>query len=158
MSVSGHDSCTATKGLCPSTQASSRHLWLRNTTLAYYFHVIIFVLPLYKPVTSLALFDDTLLSQELRNQKHIKMYRPPPGPPPGWNPQQQDEMYRPPPGPPPGWTAQQQDEVYDNPPPYHNWQDQVPDTAMLPPPPAMSRFASETGNASGDDAGLCPGL
>ncbi|EED12582.1 conserved hypothetical protein [Talaromyces stipitatus ATCC 10500] len=61
-------------------------------------------------------------------------------------------MYRPPPGPPPGWTAQQQDEINDNPPPYHNWQEQVPDTSTLPPPPAISRFASETGNASGDDA------
>ncbi|GAM43535.1 hypothetical protein TCE0_050f18423 [Talaromyces pinophilus] len=76
------------------------------------------------------------------------MYRPPPGPPPGWTPQQQDQTYRPPPGPPPGWTPQQQDEAYDNPPPYHNWQEQVPDTSMLPPPPAMSRFESETGNAS----------
>lgn len=78
-------------------------------------------------------------------------------------------MYRPPPGPPPGWNANAQQhqnaerEDYENPPPYHNWQEQVPDTATLPPPPAISRFASDTGNASEDDAGgrnhfLEPGL
>lgn len=55
-------------------------------------------------------------------------------------------MYNPPPGPPPGYDQE--------PPPYHNWQDQVPDTSSLPPPPSISHFASETGNASGDDAGL----
>lgn len=38
------------------------------------------------------------------------------------------------------------------PPPYHNWQEAVPDTATLPPPPAVSFLYSATGNASSDDA------
>ncbi|OKL58705.1 hypothetical protein UA08_06249 [Talaromyces atroroseus] len=53
----------------------------------------------------------------------------------------------PPPGAPPGYQ-----DSSSNPPPYHNWQEQVPDTAILAPPPTISHFASETGNASGDDA------
>ncbi|KAL1963248.1 hypothetical protein VTN77DRAFT_8573 [Rasamsonia byssochlamydoides] len=38
------------------------------------------------------------------------------------------------------------------PPPYHNWQEAVPDTATFPPPPAPSFLYSTTGNASSDDA------
>ncbi|KAB8253857.1 hypothetical protein BDV32DRAFT_133350 [Aspergillus pseudonomiae] len=37
-------------------------------------------------------------------------------------------------------------------PPYHNWQEAVPDTATLPPPPALGFLSSRNGNASGDDA------
>lgn len=39
-----------------------------------------------------------------------------------------------------------------NPPPYHNWQDAVPDTATFPPPPITGYLISGTGNASEDDA------
>ncbi|GKZ68599.1 hypothetical protein AnigIFM63309_001432 [Aspergillus niger] len=35
---------------------------------------------------------------------------------------------------------------------YHNWQETVPDTATLPPPPIAGFFSSSTGNASCDDA------
>ncbi|KAF5866813.1 hypothetical protein ETB97_009972 [Aspergillus alliaceus] len=38
------------------------------------------------------------------------------------------------------------------PPPYHNWQDAVPDTSTLPPPPVMGLLSSNSGNASRDDA------
>ncbi|KAF9883312.1 hypothetical protein FE257_003770 [Aspergillus nanangensis] len=38
------------------------------------------------------------------------------------------------------------------PPPYHNWQDAVPDTTTFPPPPVTGHFCSGTGNALADDA------
>ncbi|KAJ5605093.1 hypothetical protein N7510_010247 [Penicillium lagena] len=37
-------------------------------------------------------------------------------------------------------------------PPYHNWQEAIPDTATFPPPPVSGYYASGTGNASSDDA------
>jgi hypothetical protein len=49
----------------------------------------------------------------------------------------------------PGTQDQPQDA---NPPPYHNWQDAVPDTATFPPPPITGYLMSGTGNASEDDA------
>ncbi|KAJ5935702.1 hypothetical protein N7466_005249 [Penicillium verhagenii] len=39
-----------------------------------------------------------------------------------------------------------------DPPPYHNWQDAVPDTSTFPPPPVSAYYSSGTGNASSDDA------
>lgn len=39
-----------------------------------------------------------------------------------------------------------------NPPPYHNWQDAVPDTSTFPPAPVISYFNSGAGNASNSDA------
>lgn len=61
-----------------------------------------------------------------------------------------DKMYKPPPAPPPEYyDASQLDE---NPPPYHNWQEAVPDTATFPPPPIRGYLSSGTGNASSDDA------
>jgi hypothetical protein len=42
--------------------------------------------------------------------------------------------------------------VGDEPPPYHNWEEAVPDTSTLPPPPAFSYLYSNTGNASPNDA------
>lgn len=39
-----------------------------------------------------------------------------------------------------------------SPPPYHNWQDAVPDTSTFPPPPVAGYFCSSTGNASSGDA------
>ncbi|KAH8692439.1 hypothetical protein BGW36DRAFT_387638 [Talaromyces proteolyticus] len=77
-------------------------------------------------------------------------YRPPPGPPPGYQERNDaSTSYKPPPGPPPGFK-----EINDpEPPPYHNWQEVVPDTSTLPPPPTISLPFSETGNASEDDAG-----
>jgi hypothetical protein len=56
-----------------------------------------------------------------------------------------NKTYAPPPGPPPDYHDA-------DPPPYHNWQDAVPDTATLPPPPITGYLSSGTGNASGDDA------
>ncbi|KKK22591.1 hypothetical protein ARAM_006948 [Aspergillus rambellii] len=38
------------------------------------------------------------------------------------------------------------------PPPYHNWQEAVPDTTTFPPPPVAGNLVSSTGNASSDDA------
>lgn len=40
----------------------------------------------------------------------------------------------------------------ESPPPYHNWQDTVPDTSVFPPPPVNAFLFSKTGNASQDDA------
>lgn len=57
--------------------------------------------------------------------------------------------YQPPPGPPPGYSSHPLDE---NPPPYHNWQEAVPDTATFPPPPISGFYSSGAGNASSDDA------
>lgn len=79
-------------------------------------------------------------------------FAPPPGPPPSKseklasnNPfrQHQQDNYAPPPGPPPG---QQQ-------PPQHDWQTAIPDTSLLPPPPAFftSFEYSRTNNASADE-------
>lgn len=39
-----------------------------------------------------------------------------------------------------------------DPPPYHNWQEAVPDTSVFPPPPISGNYSSGTGNASADDA------
>lgn len=64
-------------------------------------------------------------------------YKPPPGPPPGYN------AYAPPQGPPPSKQNQQQEQ----PPPYHDWT-VIPDTALLPPPPTLSYDSSPTANAS----------
>ncbi|KAL4951807.1 hypothetical protein BDW69DRAFT_169083 [Aspergillus filifer] len=55
--------------------------------------------------------------------------------------------YQPPPGPPPGYEASA-----GAPPPYHNWQEAVPDTAEFPPPPVSGNYNSNSGNASVDDA------
>jgi hypothetical protein len=52
---------------------------------------------------------------------------------------------------PPSYDASQsQSEI--QPPPYHNWQEAVPDTATFPPPPITGYLISGTGNASEDDA------
>ncbi|KAF7592832.1 hypothetical protein BBP40_012367 [Aspergillus hancockii] len=37
-------------------------------------------------------------------------------------------------------------------PPYHNWQEAVPDTTTFPPPPVTGFLSSNTGNACSDDA------
>jgi hypothetical protein len=51
------------------------------------------------------------------------------------------------------WSESQNNENTEvAPPPYHNWQEAVPDTATFPPPPALSFLCSTTGNASSDDA------
>ena len=39
-----------------------------------------------------------------------------------------------------------------NPPPYHNWQEAVPDTTTFPPPPVAGYLSSNAGNAPTDDA------
>ncbi len=72
-------------------------------------------------------------------------YEPPPGPPPGRRNEERD-TFAPPSGPPPG----QANATEENPPPYHDWT-VIPDTALLPPPPAI-RYEYSTNNASWDDA------
>ncbi|KAL4801893.1 hypothetical protein BDV18DRAFT_147751 [Aspergillus unguis] len=66
-----------------------------------------------------------------------------------------DKNYAPPPGPPPGYSAGPGGSSSEaQPPPYvhHNWQEAVPDTAELPPPPISGNLYSNTGNADEDDA------
>ncbi|KAJ5189807.1 hypothetical protein N7491_008149 [Penicillium cf. griseofulvum] len=54
---------------------------------------------------------------------------------------------------PPSYDASQSwNQTLVNPPPYHNWQEAVPDTATFPPPPIAGYLISGTGNASEDDA------
>ncbi|KGO77119.1 hypothetical protein PITC_023610 [Penicillium italicum] len=48
--------------------------------------------------------------------------------------------------------TQPQTHASGNQPPYHNWQEAVPDTATFPPPPITGYLISGTGNASEDDA------
>lgn len=68
-----------------------------------------------------------------------------------------DKVYNPPPGPPPGYDASEFHAsstygVDQSPPPYHNWQEAVPDTATFPPPPVTGYYCSGAGNASSHDA------
>ncbi len=67
-------------------------------------------------------------------------YAPPTGPPPGRG------EYTPPPGPPPSHQ-----ELTVDPPPYHDWTS-IPDTALLPPPPALGNVMSPFSNANRTDA------
>ncbi|KAL2864875.1 SSH4 family protein [Aspergillus lucknowensis] len=69
-----------------------------------------------------------------------KAYAPPPGPPPAYN-----DASRPGHQSAPGITDS-------DPPPYHNWQEAVPDTTTFPPPPVTGNYVSTTGNASSNDA------
>ncbi|OJD26789.1 hypothetical protein ACJ73_01830 [Blastomyces percursus] len=59
-------------------------------------------------------------------------------------------------GPSPEYQNESNDEntkaPQGNPPPYHNWEEAVPDTAMFPPPPIGGYLYSNTGNASEEDA------
>ncbi|KAJ5326138.1 uncharacterized protein N7506_009240 [Penicillium brevicompactum] len=50
---------------------------------------------------------------------------------------------------PPSYDASQASQ---DPPPYHNWQEAVPDTTSFPPPPITGYLISGTGNAPEDDA------
>lgn len=61
--------------------------------------------------------------------------------------------------PPPSYEASQQsssrepqEQQRGDLPPYHNWQEAVPDTSTFPPPPVAGYYSSGTGNASSDDA------
>ncbi|KAJ5698232.1 hypothetical protein N7462_000237 [Penicillium macrosclerotiorum] len=54
--------------------------------------------------------------------------------------------------PPRGLDDRQEQGPVGDPPPYHNWQEAVPDTSVFPPPPIAGYYASGTGNASSDDA------
>lgn len=75
-----------------------------------------------------------------------QIYEAPPGPPPSQalNKYKATEDYAKSPGPPPSHTPTE------NPPPYHNWTS-IPDTSLLPPPPALGHRGSKN-NASWDDA------
>ncbi|OAT05658.1 hypothetical protein, variant [Blastomyces gilchristii SLH14081] len=59
-------------------------------------------------------------------------------------------------GPPPGYQDRANNKntkaPQGNPPPYHNWEEAVPDTAVFPPPPIGGYLYSNTGNASEEDA------
>lgn len=60
-------------------------------------------------------------------------------------------------GPPPSYyygsaPPPDNNEDWQKPPPLHNWQEAVPDTADLPPPPAHAYLYSNTGNAPEEDA------
>ena len=73
-------------------------------------------------------------------------YASPPGLPPYHSETKyQQDSYRPPPGPPPSHDTDQP------PPPYHDWT-VIPDTALLPPPPALDNETSPTGNAEYSEA------
>ena len=73
-------------------------------------------------------------------------YTPPSGPPPSHGEiGYQQNAYQPPPGPPPSHTRDP------SPPPYHDWT-VIPDTALLPPPPALDNKTSPTGNAEYSEA------
>ncbi|KIM98131.1 hypothetical protein OIDMADRAFT_128983 [Oidiodendron maius Zn] len=74
-------------------------------------------------------------------------YAPPPGPPPSHSlyapplgPPPSHSEYAPPPGPPPAYQ------------PHHDWQTAVPDTSLLPPPPALGNQHSRTNNATEQEA------
>ena len=69
-------------------------------------------------------------------------YAPPTGPPPSHN-KLKHESYQPPPGAPPSHAV--------DPPPYHDWT-VIPDTTLLPPPPALDNETSPTGNATEEEA------
>jgi len=92
------------------------------------------------------------------HDESLEEYKPPTGPPPPGS----HEKYHPPPGPPPSHIAQNQTahgnpppfsdlDNGENPPPYHDWTS-VPDTALLPPPPALGHQASPSSNAPLDAA------
>ncbi|XMA18216.1 hypothetical protein WAI453_011007 [Rhynchosporium graminicola] len=86
-------------------------------------------------------------------------YSAPSGPPPSFNNSSSSNNnnnnnnngtgYAAPSGPPPSHS-------YDAPPqePYHDWQNAVPDTSLLPPPPSMGNQASSTNNATEQQAEL----
>ncbi|KAJ5273922.1 hypothetical protein N7478_009047 [Penicillium angulare] len=55
-------------------------------------------------------------------------------------------------GPPPSYEAAANTNHQGDPPPYHNWQEAVPDTSVFPPPPVSGYYSSGAGNASSDEA------
>ncbi|MCJ1253611.1 hypothetical protein MMC24_001423 [Lignoscripta atroalba] len=76
-------------------------------------------------------------------------YAPPLGPPPSHKQLEStagQSEYAPPPGPPPSHRQNAQ-----QPAPYHDWTS-IPDTALLPPPPALGHEASPSSNANLSDA------
>lgn len=89
-------------------------------------------------------------SSSSTNNDDIDNVPPPPGPPPSHRrpgAASSEQEYAPPPGPPPSYTKGKASE-HDNddytapppgppppPPPQHDWEQAVPDTSLLPPPP-----------------------
>ncbi|KIV97389.1 hypothetical protein PV10_01145 [Exophiala mesophila] len=78
-------------------------------------------------------------SQRIANDQYV----PPEGPPPSHGHRLTQTEFQPPAGPPPTQAS--------NPPPYHDWT-VIPDTSLLPPPPAITEEFSPTNNASWDSA------
>lgn len=83
------------------------------------------------------------------SRQQDEIYLPPPGPPrtqrqPDMAAYDRQDEYQPPPGPPPGHSEE--------PPQYHDWQTAVPDTSLLPPPPAAANDISRTSNADSSQA------
>ena len=85
---------------------------------------------------------------------------PPPGPPPSHRSRGDTAGFAPPPGPSPPHRRKDDDFLppsepppnkNENPPPYHDWT-VIPDTSLLPPPPALPQDYSPTNNASYDSA------
>ena len=102
--------------------------------------------------TSLGLAPSSYSAPSIRPNRREE-YASPPGPPPGreeyalpLGPPPGRNKYAPPPGPHPSF----QGPTFD-PPPYHDWTS-IPDTALLPPPPAIGNDLSPFSNANRTDA------
>ncbi|CAF9932726.1 MAG: hypothetical protein GOMPHAMPRED_006650 [Gomphillus americanus] len=107
-------------------------------------------------------------ASQIGRQQEIQ-YQPPPGPPPRNSHHEdsarltrhQEEQFQPPPGPPPGYIGQQSTSSYPQQTKaneassyqQHNWQ-AIPDTSLLPPPPALDHSTSASSNAPPDVAKL----
>ena len=84
--------------------------------------------------------NTTFSSSSTKPQTQLESFQAPPGPPPSHAKTKRND-YAPPSGPPPSA----------NPPPYHDWT-VIPDTALLPPPPALPEDYSPANNATYESA------
>lgn len=105
----------------------------------------------YRAVFAMGLLDVLKVKGQTHvggdNTERSQTYQPPPGPPPSHlstGKETAGDEYAAPPGPPPTHLPAE------NPPPYHDWTS-IPDTSLLPPPPALGHKGSKN-NATWDDA------